>query len=568
VFAQGVELGKLKDQQRAVPFPTTGQELTVGRTAQPVTMWDMLVPDRRLHGTVSREHFKVILQANNGPEQPLVFNLLCLSLNGLLLNGEFLRQGSGERRLQHGDRITLAASAEHTVVERGGPPPARKPFVGFVFEVSGAPPPITSAANQPAEAAAQREASPAAKPKPPVEGRATIAASASGARAGSPATSSSPAKSPTPEVAPPSEEEVELQRPAEGTVAGRWRSSEAGNYSLPEDAVFCLEVHGDHVRMDLPSEARQLFFCCERDTAVMPALRVGRHYQKAFWKRVLRPGVLESTSWSSSVSADHFEVRTAWRSNPYTREPPDWRFRLKVLGSAGVVVNYGIVCTCGDERELHPSDTLTLDFPSADSTRTGNGMPQGLNFTFIPYKGALAVAPQDGPPKLPDLDLAFDDETDSGGPIIEKSSAATHEQEQARLARSSSASSKAASLPSNGRAGALRPPTDWATESADGGTTPPGAASVATPQPGLTSGSTQREASVKTQHYLNIEDEGLGDPDDLFAKTGFKPSSRDACDVDQTLPASGIVRGLATVPKKEAAAEQGPWYGSWTKFSF
>jgi len=140
VFAEGVELNKLKDQQRAIPMPFSGQELVVGRTAQPAAIWDTLVPDRRLHGTVSREHFRVtakrIPPSAGGVSEQTEFHLVCLSLNGVLLNSEYIGQNAGERRLQHGDVIAFAASVEPPVQHSNGTRPApRKPFIVFSFEV-------------------------------------------------------------------------------------------------------------------------------------------------------------------------------------------------------------------------------------------------------------------------------------------------------------------------------------------------------------------------------------------------------------------------------------------------
>ena len=50
VYAEGVELGKLPDEQRFIALPGKGLELIVGRTAQHSVFWDVLVPDRRQRG--------------------------------------------------------------------------------------------------------------------------------------------------------------------------------------------------------------------------------------------------------------------------------------------------------------------------------------------------------------------------------------------------------------------------------------------------------------------------------------------------------------------------------------
>merc|ERR1719382_795842 len=123
--------------------------------------------------------------------------------------------------------------------------------------------------------------------------------------------------------------------------------------------------------MDLPSEARQLFCCCERNAVTVPALRVGRHYQCGFWQRVLNPSFLAGGSWANIMAVDHFEVRTSRRTNPMSTEPPDWRFRLRVMSSCGVAINYSVRCICGHERDLHQSETLTVGAISGGSAGSG-----------------------------------------------------------------------------------------------------------------------------------------------------------------------------------------------------
>eukprot|EP00403_Amphidinium_massartii_P003026 CAMPEP_0178374818 /NCGR_PEP_ID=MMETSP0689_2-20121128/2569_1 /TAXON_ID=160604 /ORGANISM="Amphidinium massartii, Strain CS-259" /LENGTH=651 /DNA_ID=CAMNT_0019994793 /DNA_START=77 /DNA_END=2029 /DNA_ORIENTATION=- len=146
VFAEGVDLSVLTDDQRYINFPaapsrpaapTAGgtaeappvavTELFVGRNGQPSGFWENLIREKRLRGTVSREHFKVVsrrgaVERYEGAERVMAsvlkprpvaahsFALQCLSANGVYLNGEFVAQGSEERLLQHGDLIALAAA--------------------------------------------------------------------------------------------------------------------------------------------------------------------------------------------------------------------------------------------------------------------------------------------------------------------------------------------------------------------------------------------------------------------------------------------------------------------------
>jgi len=171
VFAEGVELNKLKDQQRAIPMPFSGQELVVGRTAQPAAIWDTLVPDRRLHGTVSREHFRVTAKrpplGAGGVSEQTEFHLVCLSLNGVLLNSEYIGQNTGERRLQHGDVIAFAASVEPPVQHSNGTRHApRKPFIVFSFEVIGP-------SGLSVETTAMGQLTPCSHPRPAVEDKAS-----------------------------------------------------------------------------------------------------------------------------------------------------------------------------------------------------------------------------------------------------------------------------------------------------------------------------------------------------------------------------------------------------------
>lgn len=444
-YAEGVDISRLRDVQCIVSLPGSSQELVVGRTSQPPSFWDTLVVDPRLRGTVSREHFKIF--AKRGPAGQTLFTVACSSLNGVMLNGEFLRQGSPERELKHGDTVSLAASMESTpssTPQSTSIP--RKPFVAFSFELP------------PGQVQAQ-----------------------------------------------PSAEREELLRPPQGTVAGRWRTSDVST-SIPDDALFCLEVHGENVRMDLPSEARQLFFCCGADASNPPALRIGKNYQSVFWRKVLEPSFYAGGCWSF-VSLDHFEIRVQRRGNPNTREPPNWRFQLRVLSSAGLTVNYGIQCSVGEERDLRQSDTLTVDAPPAPASvtpKSGDALapPRGLHMTFISYSDSFAETPSlgsqihadEGPKAMLPEDP---EEDDPGGLLLERSYAGV-------CARRASTGQQA---------GALRAPIGLQ----------PGS-SISMPS-GISSGVTMPaspagiavEAAMPTLHLG-----GSGaEPDDLFSRTGF-----------------------------------------------
>jgi len=417
VHAEGVELGKMSEQQRALPMAEQTTELIIGRTAQPTAFWNTLVPDLRLHGTVSREHAKIVWRAQ-GVESP-GFYLNCMSLNGLLMNGDFMRQGGGDRRLQHGDVVAFAASTDLPTAGASPAPNApRKRFIAFSFEIANA--------SWHAEKAPTPVLAPTANSRP-LDKLRTDDAQMMHKRAHD--VQSAPLEDTL--------HYAEATQPPEGCSAGRWRSAEDGS-QMP-DALFCLEVHGNGVRTDLPSDDRQLVFSCQADAPAVPCLRVGRRYQQGLWQRIVsNPQAL------SGLSTDHFEVCPVRRKNPSTREPPDWRYRLRVLSSAGLMLNYGLACKSGEERELKPGNTLTIT--QSGGAVSSTGVPQGLHFTFIPLVGTVgklsssgpdtpaasspsagrqspaASSPSAGrqypPSRLPDFEDGYDG---SGAPLIERS---------------------------------------------------------------------------------------------------------------------------------------------------
>ncbi|CAE8684378.1 unnamed protein product, partial [Polarella glacialis] len=390
-----------------------------------------------------------------------------------------------------------------------GAPTSRKPFVVFQFEVTG---PSPAAAMSAAVGAAIAGAPPTAHKLPTAQ-----------------------ELSPWAELEGPRAEE--LQRPLAGSVAGRWRATDAGP-GAPEDALYCLEVHGDEVRPSLASEARQLFFCYDAfDRAVhssAPSLRVGRYYQRGLWQRILADGLLSGggSGWAAMMAQDHFEIVPMRRNNPQSAEPPDWRFKLRVLSTAGVTLNYSVVCNAGDERELSQSDTLTVsramkarnssaspDCSAGGSSGSRSQGPSGLHFTFIPFCGSLSraaiptsseelgslsrevLAPEPAR-HLPELS----DSEDDGGPLASQ-----------LPGRGKSVGSP---LPAECRAGALRPPT-----------------SVLLPESprDAISEDSQKHSPEATARILRPPSAGSAEgtePDDLFARTGFRSTVDDR-------PASG-----------------------------
>jgi len=127
----------------------------------------------------------------------IALSLSCFSLNGLLLNSDFVQQGSGDRRLAHGDVLAFAANME--LVDRGSAP--RRPFLAFIVECEGVLP------------------------------RQSVVT-----------------------------DDHELVALPEATVEGCWHGSDAFPLSL-DDVFFRVTVHGENVRNHLTDEQRSLFLC-------------------------------------------------------------------------------------------------------------------------------------------------------------------------------------------------------------------------------------------------------------------------------------------------------------------
>lgn len=486
IYAEGVDLATLTSEQRAVPGSGSAESI-FGRTAQPNAVWETLVPNRFNHSTISREHLKVIARSSSkhlGVPQ-VSFGITCLSQNSIFLNGQHMDRSTGEHPLQHGDVLSLAAHP----VSSGDGQGQKKVFVVFQFEVLG-----------PSPAAA---ALPTIRPSDDCDVQEEPM-------------QLQPAKGPFDVL----HSQEELQRPPNGTVAGRWRTSASA--PAPSDALYALEVHGDEVREWLPAEERQLFGCEPASEAASPWLRVGRFYQRGLWERILTDEVLKGgTLWGSIMAQDHFEILAVRKNNPRSSEPPDYCFRLRVLSAAGVTLNYSMVCTSGDERELGPSDTLTLRRPVARGTPSQpvreNGSDgqhlKGFHMTFIPLVGPLSkqrsesetefasfLEPEPGErPQLPELSDSENEGSGHGRP-------------------GGSASLLASAYP---RAGALRPPTDVLpinSESFDE------VNPFVAPRP-LGSSYTHSKQELVGTRILEprpAKDNESVEPDDLFARTGFR----------------------------------------------
>lgn len=316
IYAQGVDLGILKESQRLVFFPKVGTDLVLGRGVQLQSFWSTLVPDEQRLGSFSREHARISIGSCLMGE---VFQLKCLSPNGLLLNGSVVRNVDGECALDHGDIIGFSAS----VATDAGTP--CKPFVAFAFRIH----------SDATDATRERATS----------GR-------------------------------------EADRPEEVAIAGRWWSSEL-ELAVPENAIAGLEVFGEHVCMELPKEARQLFLCCApppftpalAPAPALPCLRVGRRRQREFWRMVLEPDFYAEGCWAF-LALDHFELQPVWASDQDSTGQSELRFKVRVLSAIGLTLNRTTHLSAGDECGLGAGDALAVG---------------ELHFTFMPYATKVAA---------------------------------------------------------------------------------------------------------------------------------------------------------------------------------
>eukprot|EP00929_Paragymnodinium_shiwhaense_P055418 TRINITY_DN27760_c0_g1_i1.p1 TRINITY_DN27760_c0_g1~~TRINITY_DN27760_c0_g1_i1.p1 ORF type:complete len:1103 (-),score=212.04 TRINITY_DN27760_c0_g1_i1:10-3318(-) len=150
VFAEGADLDTLSEVQQSVRFTADCSELVVGRSGLCAGLWDGLLPDSRLRGMISREHFKIVSRRGDAPSNEIAFFIACISPNGLLLNDDFMGPGHAERALQPQDSISLLAVAE--AATSGEPPPPRRQLITFVFCTPGASSPgVIRAPTEPAK---------------------------------------------------------------------------------------------------------------------------------------------------------------------------------------------------------------------------------------------------------------------------------------------------------------------------------------------------------------------------------------------------------------------------------
>lgn len=299
---------------------------------------------------------------------------------------------------------------------------------------------------------------------------------------------------------------------------------------MPPHAIFCLEVHGEPVCMDLPCEARQLYMCHDIGTSSssIPPLRVGRRHQQKFWQRVLRPDVSSGEHLHSMMAEDHFEIAALPRRR-VSADGDDLRFRLQVSRSAAsVFANSSVAVNAGDRTELQHGDVLSIGVPCSNSagvraTPDASAMHAGLRLTFVLAGRALrnGRAPEQ-PRQLPEIHALWDDEaaqasSSSGSAAVKV--AANHYTAQ----QTPSVDIGTIMLPANGKAGALRPPTclpSLDTVDAD-------------PEPACDEGDLQETIDNGAPVHLQSNEGAFGkqnltspiDPDDLFSRTGFQPGN-------------------------------------------
>lgn len=416
IFAEGVDLARLKESDRAMWWPSQSQELVAGRTAQPAAFWNTLVPSSRNQSTVSRQHFRLMNRRANPNEQG-GYTLQCMSLNGILHNQRYVSQEEGERPVQHGDTVALAISTE-------GGSGTRHAFVAFAFEIVRPVPPLVA------------------------------------------------------------------DRPLENWVLGRWINDSAGPLALQE-ALFCLEVHGEDIDMALPSEHRRLFFCLVLKVAAANALRIGFGCQQAFWQRVGRAESLRHLQ--AKLAPEHFEIK-ALRDAVVSASgnEQEWCFKLRALGQAAVHVNRARL-PYASESELTHGDLLAVEAPTSEQ----GAFNHTLFFTFVALAGsgqsAEVLQASNRPRPLPDVRSLWGDDSAEALGLWPTSPSRLHQ--LAGPAR---------------EAGPLKPPQF--------------AGNLDTALSGLPDVDAATSAA-RVSSVLSGDADEEDDPDDLFSQTGFRATN-------------------------------------------
>lgn len=405
VFASGVDLAVLDESHRTLQFRDPSQDFVIGRTAQAPSLWLALVPEERMRNMISREHIRITSRREQS-EVADVFFLECLSPNGVLLNDTFVAKGAAGKQIQNGDVIGFLEIDNSSA---GGSSPSKGDDTLSARNIA------SSAARRPLLAFTFKEY-----------------------------------------LGHPSAAQAQSELPVD-TVAGKWWSGDA-SLAVPDNALFGLEAQGENVYMDLPREARQLYLCSSNTSLRLPSLRVGRHYQRGFWRMVLKSEYYAEGCWAF-VSADHFEIH-AWQ------KPSDngSGFVVRILSSVGVLLNNTFMGP-GDECELQSGDVLSLGGIVGPTASSSDG---GLKFVFVPYASAADLrsamqcqrtptAELEEAQQLPELEL-----TDDWSPMGRLEAEPT-----AKVSRSSSGlravatdSSPPAVRPAVGGAGVLMLPLD------------------------------------------------------------------------------------------------------------
>jgi len=99
----GLTTAQVQAVSRNVRVYSTDGELKIGRTVQPASVWEAVVPDERLRNTISREHFKIVSRGAGA------FELENSSAGGTLVNGKRVN-GHGTCAMRTGDLVGIGAA--------------------------------------------------------------------------------------------------------------------------------------------------------------------------------------------------------------------------------------------------------------------------------------------------------------------------------------------------------------------------------------------------------------------------------------------------------------------------